>query len=147
MCNHDRATTVRSDTQTISIESGPGDLFDFLADPDNLPRWAVGFCRSIRREGDRWLVTTAQGDVGIRYATDRTLRVIDFYISPAPGVELAAYSRVVPNGEGAEYVFTQFQAEGMPDDVFASQAQALTDELHILQRLVRARAACSTSVA
>jgi hypothetical protein len=103
----------------------------------------VGFCRGIRQEGDRWLVRTAQGEVGIRYVTDRELGVIDFYIAPAPGVELAAYSRVLPCGKDAEYVFTQFQHPGMPDEVFASQVAALTDELHILQRLIRARAACS----
>jgi hypothetical protein len=76
--------------------------------------------------------------------TDRELGVIDFYIAPAPGIELPAYSRVLPCGDkDAEYVFTQFQPPGMPDEVFASQVAALTDELHILQRLVRARAACS----
>jgi hypothetical protein len=143
---HPNATVTRSDTQAIEIEAGPADLFDFLADPENLPRWAVGFCRGIRRDGGQWLVMTAEGEVGIRYVTDRQLGVIDFYISPAPGVELAAYSRVLPNGDGAEYVFTQFQSPGMPDGVFAGQVAALTEELRILQGLIRARAACSASV-
>jgi hypothetical protein len=146
MRTHDGVTSIRSDTQTIHIEAGPADLFDFLADPENLPTWAVAFCRGIRHEGDRWLVRTAQGEIGIRFVTDRTLGVIDFYMSPAPAVELAAYSRVLPHGDGSQYIFTQFQPAGMPDDVFAGQVAALTDELQILQRLVRARGACSTSV-
>jgi uncharacterized membrane protein len=134
--------TSASNTQAVTIDASADELFDFLADPENLPRWAVGFCRSIRRDTDRWVVATAQGEVAIRYVTDRALGVIDFLLSPAPGVEAAAFSRVIPNGGGAEYVFTQFQAPGVPDEVFAGQVAALTEELHILQRLVRARAAC-----
>jgi len=133
---------MRSDTQSVTIEAHAGHVFEFLADPENLPRWAVGFCRSIRRDGERWIAQTTQGDVGIRYITDRTLGVIDFCISPAPGVEGVAHSRVVPNGAGAEYVFTQFQAPGMPDHVFEANVAALKEELVVLKALMRARAVC-----
>ena len=139
------APTTRSDTRAVTIDAGPDDVFDFVADPENLPRWAVGFCRSIRRDAetsDRWIVTTAQGDLPIRYVTDRELGVVDFYLSPAPGVEAAAFSRVVPNGDGAEYVFTQFQAPGMPNEVFEGQVRALVEELHVLRAVIGARAAC-----
>lgn len=138
------AATTRSDTRAVTIESAANEVFEFIANPENLPRWAVGFCRSIRRAEapDRWIVTTAQGDLPVRYVTDAALGVIDFYLSPAPGVEAAAFSRVVPNGEGAEYVFTQFQAPGMPDEVFEGQVRALVEELHVLRGLIRARAVC-----
>jgi hypothetical protein len=142
---HKNSTTLPSDTKAVNIDARPDDVFDFLADPANLPQWAVGFCRSIRRDGERWIVSTATGQVGIRYVTDRVLGVIDFYISPGPGIESAAFSRVLPSGDGAEYVFTQFQTPGMTDEVFDGQVQALVEELHILQGLFRARGACSTS--
>ena len=134
---------VRSDTRSITIDSTPAHVFDFVADPTNLPKWAVGFCRSIRREGDRWIVETAHGDVPIRLSTHRDLGIIDFFFSPAPGVELAAYSRVVPSGEGgAAYSFTQFQAPGMSEAVFEGQVKALVEELLALRSLIHARAAC-----
>jgi hypothetical protein len=137
-------TTTRSDTRAVTLDASVDEAFAFLADPANLPRWAVGFCRSIRPEtGERWIVTTAQGDISIRYRTDRALGVIDFHLSPTPGVEAAAFSRVVPNGDGAEYVFTQFQSQGMPDDVFENQVHALVEELQVLRGIVRARAACA----
>lgn len=139
---HSRTTT-RSDTRAVTLDASVDEVFDFLADPASLPRWAVGFCRSIRPDtNDRWIVTTAQGDVSIRYRTDRTLGVIDFYLSPAPGMEAAAFSRVVPNGDGAEYVFTQFQFQGMPDEAFEQQVHALVEELQVLRGVMRARAAC-----
>jgi hypothetical protein len=133
---------MRSDTQAVTIEADARLVYQFLADPETLPRWAVGFCRSIRTEGGRWVAQTAQGDVGIRYATDPTSGVIDFHISPAPGVEAVANSRVVANGDGAEYIFTQFQMPGMPDHVFEANVAALKEELVVLRALMRARAMC-----
>jgi hypothetical protein len=138
-------TTLRSDTRAITIEAAAKEVFAFAADPENLPRWAVGFCRAIRPDlgtPGRWIVTTAQGDVALRYVIDAAFGAIDFYLAPAPGVELPAFSRVVPNGEGAEYVFTQFQSPGMPDDVFEGQVRALVEELQVLRGLIMARAAC-----
>jgi hypothetical protein len=59
-----------------------------------------------------------------------------------PGVEAVAYSRLLPNNTGAEYIFTQFQSPDMPDDVFADQRNALAEELALLPILFRAQAAC-----
>src|SRR5436309_2457887 len=73
------------------------------------------------------------------YRTDEALGVIDFHLSPAPGVEALAASRVLPNGDGAAYVFTQFQTPGMPDDVFTGQVHALREELVILKALLEGR--------
>ena len=137
----------RSDTRAVTIAAAATKVYEFLADPENLPRWAVGFCRAIRPDREipgRWIVTTAQGDLPIRFVTDAALGVIDFYLSPAPGVEAAAFSRVVPNGQGADYVFTQFQTPGMPDEVFDGQVHALVEELQVLRALIGARAACPT---
>jgi len=57
-------------------------------------------------------------------------------MSPAPGVESLAGSRVLPHGAGSEYVFTQFQPAGMPDDAFAKNVQAVTHELTVLKALL-----------
>ena len=127
---------MRADTQTISIHAKSEQVMDFLADPTNLPRWAVGFAKGVRKDGDRWFVTTGGGEVGIRIVVERNHGVLDFYMSPAPGVEGLAASRVIPAGNGVEYVFTQFQAPDMPDDVFAKNVQALAQELTVLKALL-----------
>ena len=62
--------TMRADTQTITLPVSTEEAFAFLAEPENLPRWAVGFARGIRREGDAWIVQTAQGEMPIRVVTD-----------------------------------------------------------------------------
>ncbi|HEX2715788.1 MAG TPA: hypothetical protein VHM88_26695 [Candidatus Acidoferrales bacterium] len=133
---------MKSNTEQVTINVDHRHLFAFLADPNNLPRWAVGFCRAIRRDGDRWFAQTSQGEVAIRYDTHPDLGIIDFHISLAPGTDVTAFSRVLPNGDGSEYVFTQFQAPGMPDDVFEGQVRALKEEMVMLSALMHAQAAC-----
>lgn len=146
MLDHSSETAVnRSNTHSVSIAAPVAEVFAFVADPENLPRWAVGFCKAIRRDSGRvgrWIATTGGGDLSIRYVTDEARGVVDFYFEPSPNVEVAAFSRVLPNAAGAEYVFTQFQSGGMPDDVFESQVRALIEELQVLRALIVARLAC-----
>ncbi len=134
--------TMQADTQMITLPVTVEEAFALLAQPENLPRWAVGFARGIRREGDAWIVQTAQGEMPVHVVADAVQGTIDFHMSVAPGLEAVAYSRVVPNDTGAEYVFTQFQLPGMADETFAAQRAALAEELAILPILFRAQAAC-----
>ncbi len=127
---------MRSDTKSVTIQAPPPKVLEFLADPLNLPRWAIGFAKAVKRDGSRWVVTTGSGKVGIRIEANPRLGVIDFVMTPAPGVEVLAGSRVLPNGSGTEYVFTQFQPNGMPDDVFEKNVTALTQELTVLRALL-----------
>ena len=53
----------KSNTQAVSIPASPSQVFDFIANPETLPLWAVGFCRGIRREGADWIVTTPRAGV------------------------------------------------------------------------------------
>lgn len=126
---------MRADTKTISIEADPRKIVHFLADPRNLPRWAVGFAKGIREEGGRWLVQTGAGEMVVRIVSDEATGVVDFWMSPAPGVEVLAASRVMPRGSGSEYSFTQFQAPGMPDDVFQKNVKAVEHELTVLKAI------------
>ena len=129
-------TTMRADTKTIPIQAAPRRVVEFLADPANLPRWAVGFAKAIRNDRGRWIVTTGSGEVGVRIEADPRSGVVDFLVSPAPGVEALAASRVLPNGTGSQYVFTQFQGPGMPDDVFAMNVKAVEHELSALRAIL-----------
>jgi hypothetical protein len=127
---------MRADTRTISIESKPLQLVRFLGDPRNLPKWAVGFAKSVRHQDGRWTVQTGAGEMGIRILADESSGVVDFWMSPAPGTEALAASRVVPRGDGSEYVFTQFQAPGMPDEVFLKNVKAIEHELLVLKAIL-----------
>jgi hypothetical protein len=126
---------MKANTQTISIEAAASRVLELIADPMNLPRWAVGFARAVRRDGDRWIVLTGGGEIGLRIRADRAAGTVDFHLEPAPGVEALAASRVIPRGAQSEFVFTQFQSPGMPDEAFQASVDALGHELKVLKAL------------
>jgi hypothetical protein len=129
----------RSDTQAVSIDAPASVVFGFVSDPYNLPQWAPGFARSVRPDGDDWIVTTDGGDDRVHIRVSRQLGTVDFLAAgPLPGVERGGFSRVIQNGEGSEYLFTLFYAEDMPEADVAAQRAVIAEEL----AAVRAR--CET---
>jgi hypothetical protein len=127
---------MRANTQAISIAAPPSKVVAFLADGGNLPRWAVGFARSATGNGKQWVVTTGAGDMPVRIESDAAHGVVDFWIGPTPGVETVAAARVIPRGAESEVVFTQFQAPGMPDDLFEKNVTAVAHELTVLKAVL-----------
>jgi hypothetical protein len=127
---------MRTDTQTIFIETSFEHAFRYLADPENLPRWAAAFAQQIKPHREGWVVTTPQGELGMRYVTHSSLGIVDYHISSAPAVEVVAHSRLIPVGEGVLYVFTQVQPSGMSDQAFDGQVRTLTRELRLLKSLL-----------
>ncbi|MEW6684206.1 MAG: SRPBCC family protein [Nitrospirota bacterium] len=125
--------------QTITIRATPNAVFDFVANIETLPQWAVVFCQKLRRDGSRWIVTTPGGEMTLRYASDPRSGVVDMYTSVAGGEEDVAYSRVIPNGDGSEYVFTFFQTSDISDQDFARMGAALKKELGVLKGLLEKR--------
>lgn len=88
---------MRSDTQTVTISSPAQEVYAFVADPENPPRWAIGFAKSVARgEDGRWVVESPAGPVGLRVEADAERGTVDFVMEPAPGVEAVAYSRTSP---------------------------------------------------
>jgi hypothetical protein len=134
--------TVKSDTQTIRLETDARTAFDFLADPGNLPMWAVGFCRGIRRDGNGWIVQTRTGECPLEIEADARRGTIDFHMQPAPHIKASAYSRVLGCDAGSEYVFTQFSLPAAPDELFQASVESLKEELVVLRSVLRARHGC-----
>jgi hypothetical protein len=127
---------MRSDTQTATIDAAPKDVVAFVGQVENLPRWAIGFAKAVRRDENRWIVTTGRGEVAITIEVDETVGTVDFHLEPAPGVEAVAFARVVPNGDGAEFLFTQFQQPGVDDDTFDQLVAAVSHELVTLKAVL-----------
>ncbi len=127
---------MKSDTQTLVVDASPKRLFEFLAEPENLPKWAVKFCHTIRpKDNEWWCVQGCMGEIPLRYVVDRDSGVIDYHVF-TPAGESVIPTRVVPAGAGSAYIFTQFQAPDMPEEAFRGQVESLKEELKILKRLM-----------
>ena len=136
----------RADTQTISIDAPQGVVIDLLADAAEFPRWAAGFARSVREDGDDWIVDTGDAEVRLHVRVSRELGTVDFLLADAlPDVEIGAFSRVVPNCGGCEFVFTQFLAGDMREPDLEDQKAVVAIELQTVRALCE-RAAASPDV-
>jgi hypothetical protein len=125
--------TNRSETRSISIQAAPDAVLDFVGDARNLPRWAPNFARSVRPDGAHWLINAGpdEGRIDVRVAREQGTVDILSAADPRRG----AFSRVVANGEGSEYLFTLFFPDPAGEDAVAAQMAVVETELRSVRDL------------
>jgi hypothetical protein len=122
-------------TVTTVLEAPRDEVFGYLSEIENLPRWATEFARELHYENGWAKVVNGLGEFYFTIDADPDTGVIDMYAGPAPD-ELALFpTRVValPGGATA-YSFTMFQQPGMPDELFDSQYSSLLKEFDNIRR-------------
>jgi hypothetical protein len=122
-------------TVTVLLDAPKEDVFAYLADVENLPKWATEFARELRYDDGKAKVVNGLGEFFFELDADPGTGVIDMYAGPAES-ELALFpTRVVelPDARSA-YTFTMFQAPAMPDELFAAQYESLLRELDNIRR-------------
>lgn len=132
-------TVVRSRTLSISIDRPPRDVYDFVSNPENLPKWAPGFCRSVRKSAGEWIVETADGPMTIAFVARNELGVLDHAVTVVPGVTFENPMRVIRNASGSELIFTLFQTPDVSDEKFRADAGLVERDLRTLKDLLEAR--------
>ena len=127
---------LQSRTLSVSIDCRPDRVYTFVSNPENLPRWAAGLCKSVSKSNAGWVVETTQGPMNVRFVKNNDLGVLDHYVSPAPGAEVYVPMRVLPNGSGSDVLFTLFKLPGMSDEKYAEDAGLVTRDLETLKRVL-----------
>lgn len=129
---------------SIYIARSPADVYAFASSPANLPQWAAGLARSeVHQDGDAWVAEAPFGKVRIRFAEPNILGVMDHDVELESGVTVHNPMRVVPHGEGSEFMFTLFRQPGMSDEQFADDKQAVEQDLKNLKSLLEGEASTS----
>jgi hypothetical protein len=125
---------VRNETVTAVLPADAPEVFDYLADVENLPDWATEFARRLERDGDDYKVVNGLGEFFFEIRSDPATGVIDMYAGPTKDRMALFPTRVVglPDG-GSAFTFTMFQAPDMPDELFESQYASLRREFENLE--------------
>ena len=128
---------MNSRTSVLVLSTPRERLFAFLADIDNLPKWATAFCRSLKTIDGKHKVMTQEGEIFFRIDADPRSGAIDMYGGPSEDKMAYWPARVValPGGASA-FIFTNFQWPGVPDAVFAKQCEGLAHEFLNISRFV-----------
>jgi hypothetical protein len=121
---------------SIFIARDPREVYDFVSNPANLPRWASGIGTSIKNINGEWVADTPNGPVKVRFAPRNDFGVLDHYVTIVPGIELYVPMRVVPNSSGSELTFTLFRQPDMTDQKFKEDAEWVLRDLTKLKEVL-----------
>ena len=125
---------MRSETVTAVLSAPKLEVFAYMADIENLPKWATEFARELKQEDGDYKVVNNQGEFYFRIRADEDTGVIDMLAGPTKE-QLAVFpTRVValPGGRAA-YTFTMFQSPEMSDELFQSQHESLKREFENIE--------------
>jgi hypothetical protein len=126
----------RSRTLSVSINRPPRQVYAFVRNVENLPRWASGLGRGVRKGPDGWILDTADGPLGFTFVADNDLGVLDHVVTIGPGVDILNPMRVVANASGSEVSFTLFQLAGMTAEKFEEDAALVQRDLRALKAVL-----------
>ena len=109
----------------------------FAAKPENMLLWASGLAAGLTRDGDDWIADGGPiGNVRVRFAPPNDFGVIDHRVTLPDGTVVDNALRVVPNGDGAEVMFTLLRQPDLDDAAFESDAAHVARDLEALKRLM-----------
>ena len=127
---------MRSETVTTVVDAPHTAVFDFLADIENLPRWATEFARELKHERGDYKVVNGLGEFFFEIHADPATGVIDMLAGPTKDGLAVFPTRAVALSDGrTAYTFTMFQTPGMPDELFESQYASLKREFENIERV------------
>ena len=112
-------------------------VYDFAARPENMPLWASGLASGLTRDGEDWIADGGPvGNVRVRFAPPNDSGVIDHTVTLPNGLRVENALRIVPNGDGAEVMFTLLQQPDMDDAAFESDTAHVARDLEALAGLM-----------
>lgn len=125
------------DVQSVGIEAPRQRVFDYVANPVNLPCWTNAF-KAADRHAAR--LQTPEGVVDIKLVTDARPEAgtIDWFMTFPDGAVGAAYSRVMPDGEARSVFSFVLMAPPVPlealEGTLEAQRAILAEELIRLKK-------------
>ena len=125
---------------SVWIEAAPEAVYEFAADPQNMPQWASGLAEGgLRQTAGGWVADSPMGEVTVEFAPPNEFGVLDHVVRLPSGEAVYNPLRVVPAGPGqprCEVVFTVRRQPGTTDEQFEADAATVAADLDALRRLL-----------
>jgi len=121
---------------SVSIDRPPDEVYVFVSNPENLPKWATGLGGSIKKINGEWIADAPMGKIKIKFAEKNKFGVLDHEVTLESGVRIDNPMRVIANGKGSEIFFTLIRQPGTSDEKFAQDARWVEKDLKILKGLL-----------
>jgi hypothetical protein len=120
----------------VRIDRPAGVVYDYAADPTNLPSWASGLSTSVELVDGTWTAASPMGPITFVFAARNECGVLDHDVTLPTGDVFHNPLRVIANGGGSEVVFTLLRRPEVSDADFERDAATITSDLQTLKRIL-----------
>ena len=121
---------------SISIDRPADTVYEFMANGENLVRWATGLGSKYTRDGDGWLVEGPDGLVRARLPRRNEFGVVDHVVTLPTAATVHIPIRVIANGDGATVTVTLLRAGDVSDAKFDADAKWVEQDLARLKSVL-----------
>jgi hypothetical protein len=127
-----------SEVITVSIRRPFAEVYEFVADPMNMTRWAsIPDTGMESLGGNDWMVELPSGRTVIRFSPRNPFGVLDYQIfQPGEEPTFTIPVRLIRNREGTDFQLVVFRREGMTDAEFRSEIEWTESDLQRLKTLL-----------
>ena len=109
---------MKNRTITVTLPADRDSVFAYLADLNNLPRWAPTLCCGLRSDGTYWRAASPAGNDYFAIVADKRTGVIDLLMGAQPDEMTLLPIRVVGQPHGAVVICTVFQSVDCADEIY-----------------------------
>ena len=121
---------------SVHIRRSVDAVYDYAANPENLPEWAAGLSSGISLVAGDWVSDSPMGRVIVEMIEPNTLGVLDHWVTTPGGDAFYNPVRVIEADGGCEIIFTLRRQPGMSDDAFEADAIAIITDLSTLKSIL-----------
>ena len=125
--------------QSVLIDLSAEKVFNFIADPSNLPKWTNAF-KSADHKSALFVTPAGEMKIGLETKASKETGTIDWYMKMPDGSVGKAFSRVVENSDGKSIYSFILLAPPVPieklEGTLKEQEGILTKELKNLKRIL-----------
>lgn len=127
---------MHSETVTVVIPAPKSAVFNYMADPANMPEWAFEFCQELKKENGIYKAITPMGEMIVNIKANEDTGVIDLYASVDGKSDFPLATRVLslPNGRTV-YTAIFFQEPGVSDEIYQQQLGSFRKEMDNVKSL------------
>jgi hypothetical protein len=124
-------------TKTVFMKCPAKKLFDFLANAENWPRWAIHNIQAVRPGSEGWwLLDTPRGPGRLRIGPNERTGVLDHEFIDAHEGRWLVPTRVVAVADRTLLMMTFTKPDALLDEAFRQGMGLLEEELETLKRLL-----------
>ena len=111
--------TMNSITETCVVSVPKNEVFQFLSNIENLPKWSTKFVQKLITCDGKHKAVTPIGEVFLRFEVNKEAGLVDIYAGPTEQQMRPAYLRIIPfSGKSTGVMFTFFQWPDTDDQMW-----------------------------